>query len=119
VPTAVALVVVAGGALQFTRWKSRQLACCHETPTHGARLAADARIAWQHGVRLGVNCSRCCAGSTAVLLALGVMDLGIMAVVTAAISLERLAPAGRQIARGIGAIVIAVGLVLLARATGG
>ena len=38
----------------------------------------------------------------AILLAVGVMDLRAMAVVTAAITVERLAPAGERVARVIG-----------------
>jgi predicted metal-binding membrane protein len=60
--------------------------------------------------------SCCTAGLTAILLVLGVMDLKVMAVVTAAATVERLAPAGERIARGIGAIVVAAGLLLIARA---
>jgi predicted metal-binding membrane protein len=39
-----------------------------------------------------------------------------MAAVTAAITAERLAPAGRPVARLIGAIVVAAGVVLMVRA---
>jgi len=53
-----------------------------------------------------------------VLLALGVMDLRAMAVVTAAITLERLAPAGERVARAVGAIGVVSGLVVIARAAG-
>lgn len=119
VPVAAALIVVSGGALQFTAWKSRQLDCCNKTPASGATLAADARTAWSHGLRLGVYCCRCCAGLTAILLAVGVMDLSVMAIVTAAISLERLAPAAERVARGIGAVVVAAGMFQLMRAIGG
>ena len=44
--------------------------------------------AWRHGVRLGLHCSYCCAGLTANLLVVGVMDLRAMAVTGAAITLE-------------------------------
>ena len=54
----------------------------------------------------------------AILLVMGVMELRAMAVVAAAITLERLAPAGERIARAIGLVVIAAGLLLLARAAG-
>jgi predicted metal-binding membrane protein len=53
-----------------------------------------------------------------ILLVAGVMDLRAMAVVAAAISFERLAPAGERAARVIGALAIGAGLSLLARATG-
>jgi hypothetical protein len=41
-----------------------------------------------------------------------------MAVVAAAITVERLAPGGECIARAIGAVVVAAGLYLIARAAG-
>jgi predicted metal-binding membrane protein len=117
VPVAVGVVVLIAGALQFTRWKARHLACCRAAPARG-RLPAEAGAAWRHGLRLGVHCGQCCAGLTAALLALGVMDLRAMAVVTAAITLERLAPAGEQVARAIGAVLVGAGLLLIARAAG-
>jgi predicted metal-binding membrane protein len=46
------------------------------------------------------------------------MDLGAMAVVTAAITAERLAPAGERVARVIGTVVVAAGAFLLVRASG-
>jgi hypothetical protein len=46
------------------------------------------------------------------------MDLRAMAVVSAAIAVERLAPAGEQVARAIGAVVVGAGLLLIARAAG-
>src|SRR5918999_1742406 len=41
-----------------------------------------------------------------------------MAVVAAAITLERLAPAGERVARAIGAVVVGAGVFLIARAVG-
>jgi predicted metal-binding membrane protein len=52
------------------------------------------------------------------LLSLGVMDLRVMAVVTAAITAERLAPAGARVARAIGVVGIVAGTLLIARAVG-
>jgi predicted metal-binding membrane protein len=113
VPFAVGVIVVAAGLLQFTAWKSRELACCRAAPLRA--LAADAGVAWRHGLGLGLHCVRCCAGLTAVLLVIGVMDVRTMAVVTVAITAERLAPAGKHVARGTGACVIAGGLWMIAR----
>jgi predicted metal-binding membrane protein len=118
VPIAVGVVVLITGAVQFTAWKAHQLACCRPASGRCRTLPADAGAAWRHGLRLGLHCSYCCAGLTAVLLAIGVMDLRAMAVVTAAISTERLAPAGERIARAIGAVVVGAGLFLIARAAG-
>ncbi len=118
VPIAVGGVVVIGGALQFTAWKARHLACCRGAMACGCRLPADAATAWRHGARLGLHCTYCCAGLTAILLVVGVMDLRAMAIVTAAISLERLAPAGQAVARAIGAVIVVAGLFLIARGAG-
>jgi predicted metal-binding membrane protein len=117
VPTALGVVVVIGGALQFTAWKAHHLACCREAPGRGRTLPADAGTAWRHGVRLGLHCSYCCAGLTAILLVIGVMELRAMAVVAGAITLERLAPAGERVARAIGVVIVGAGLFLIARAT--
>jgi predicted metal-binding membrane protein len=54
----------------------------------------------------------------AIQLVIGVMDLRAMAVVTGAITSERLAPAGERVARAIGAVTIGAGLFLIARAAG-
>jgi predicted metal-binding membrane protein len=116
VPVGVCLVFPIAGALQFTTWKAHHLACCREAPS-GA-LPADAGTAWRYGLRLGLHCSYCCAGLTAVLLAIGVMNLRAMAALTAAITLERLTPAGERTARTIGAMVIGAGLLMPARVAG-
>jgi predicted metal-binding membrane protein len=118
VPVTAGGTVVIAGALQFTGWKARHLDCCREAPGRSRQLPADAGTAWRHGVSLGLHCSACCANLAAILLVLGVMDLGGMAVVTAAITAERLAPAGKRIARVLGAVAVGAGLVLIVRAVG-
>ncbi|MEP6941301.1 MAG: DUF2182 domain-containing protein [Betaproteobacteria bacterium] len=118
VPIAVGVVVLIAGALQFSAWKARHLACCREAPGSGRALPADAGTAWRHGLRLGLHCSYCCSGLMVILLVVGVMDLRAMAVVAAAITVERLAPAGERVARATGAVVIGAGLLLIAQAAG-
>ncbi len=51
----------------------------------------------------------------AIQVALGVMDLRVMAAVAAAITLERLAPSGGGFARATGVVAMAGGFALLAR----
>jgi predicted metal-binding membrane protein len=113
---AVGVLVLGAGALQLSAWKALNFACCRDAPGRGCRLRADAATAWRHGLRLGLHCSRCCAGLMAVLLALGVMDLGAMAAVAAGITAERLASAGERVARAVGALMVAAGIVLMVRA---
>ena len=116
VPIAAAEVVLVAGALQFTPWKARQLACCRDAP--GGGLPADAGTAWRHGLRLGLHCSYCCGSLMAILLVVGVMDLRAMALVAGAITAERLAPAGALVARAIGVVVVGAGAFLIGRAVG-
>ena len=116
VPISVGVVVLIAGALQFSAWKARHLVCCRELPGSGGTLPADAGAAWRHGLRLGLHCTRCCGGLIAILLVIGVMDFRAMAIVTAAVTVERFAPAGERVARAIGALVIGAGLFLIVRA---
>jgi predicted metal-binding membrane protein len=118
VPAATGVVLLLTGCVQFTAWKARQLGCCRGNMPMGERapLSPDARSAWKHGLRLGVHCILCCSGFMAILLGTGVMDLGAMAIVAAAITFERLAPRPERIARVIGALLLAAGALAVARA---
>jgi predicted metal-binding membrane protein len=116
VPIAVGVVVLTAGALQFTAWKARYLACCREPAGRGRTPPAGAATAWRYGLRLGLDCSRCCVGLMAILLVIGITDLRAMAVIATAITVERLVPAGERVARAIGAVVVAAGLLLIALA---
>jgi predicted metal-binding membrane protein len=118
VPMAVGVVVLIAGVLQFTAWKAHHLACCREAPGRGRTVPADAGTAWRHGLRLGLHCGYCSAGLTATLLVVGIMDLRAMTAVTAAITVERLAPCGERVARAIGAVLNGAGVFLIARAVG-
>jgi len=116
VPVAVAVVVLVAGALQFTPWKRRQLVYCREGVRCGRLLLANPRSAFRHGLRLGLHCCYCCANLTAILMVTGIMDLRAMAIVTAAITAERLAPAGERTAQAIGGVIVGAGVLLGVRA---
>jgi predicted metal-binding membrane protein len=109
VPFVAGAIVLAAGLLQLTKWKARGLACCRQT----GRAPA---TAWSHGIQLGLRCAKSCGNLMALLLVLGVMDLRAMAVVTAAITFERVLPSGERVARVTGSLVAAAGVFLLAQA---
>ena len=113
VPIAGGAVILIAGLLQLTTWKARRLARCSDVPGCVHTLSADSRSAWRHGLRLGFHCVYCCAELMAVLLVLGVMDLRVMVAVTAAVTAERLAPAGMHVARGVGALLVVAGVLLI------
>ncbi len=110
-PFVSGIVVLAAGALQFTAWKRRHLDCLRAVPsgTEGA---------WRQGVRLGLHCSCGCAGWTAILLAIGMMDLGAMTAVTVAMTAERLVPAGGLTARTTGAAAVVTGAAMIVLSLG-
>jgi predicted metal-binding membrane protein len=114
-PVAFGVFILIAGAVQLTSWKADQLACCRKTPARGCRLQADAGAAWRQGLRFGLHCGLSCANLTAILLVIGNTDLRAMAVVTAAITAERLAPASERVAQAIGAVGIVAGLLLITR----
>jgi predicted metal-binding membrane protein len=116
VPVAIGMVILIAGSLQLTAWKARRLACYREMPARGLTLPADAGTAWRHGLRLGRHCVDSCANLMAILLVIGVMDLRAMFVVAAAITVERLVPAGERAARVTGAVIVGAGVFLIARA---
>ena len=116
VPVAVGTVILLAGALQLTPWKAHHLACCRDAPENGRILPDDAGTAWRQGLSFGMHCGLSCANLTGILLVIGVMDLRAMAVVMAAITTERLTPAGEHLARAIGVFIVAAGVLLILRA---
>jgi len=118
VPVASGMAVLLAGMLQFTAWKARHLARCRGEAWRDATMPAEAGTALRHGLRLGFHCCCSCAGPTAILLVVGVMDLRAMTVVMAAVTGERLAPAGERAAHFIGVLVVGAGLYLIAQAAG-
>jgi predicted metal-binding membrane protein len=113
-PAAAAVLVLGAGGVQLSAWKARALCGCR-----ARRLppAAGSAAALRHGLVLGMDCSRCCGNLMLILPATGVMDLRVMALVTAAIVLERQV-SGIWAARLTGVLTLAAGALLLARAAG-
>ena len=114
VPAAAGAAVLIAGALQFTGWKTRQLACCRAA-ADDYRRQTELSTAWRYGISVGVHCVPCCANLMAILLIVGVMDVGAMVLVTAGITLERLTT-GALPARVVGAVIVCAGMFLTVRA---
>ncbi|MFI9243721.1 DUF2182 domain-containing protein [Streptomyces sp. NPDC053086] len=111
--TAVAAAVFAvSGLYQLTPLKDRCLARCRSPIGLMLRYASypgpsrDLRAGAHHGA----FCLGCCWSLMVLLAAFGVMNLWAMVVLAAVITIEKLAPAGRVVARavGIGSIALAV-----------
>src|SRR5437867_11562941 len=101
VPLATGVALLVRGAVQLSAWKARQLALCRAcVPPESQGSAAT----FLHGVRFGANCSLCCVGLMAVLLADGMMNSAVVPAVAVAIAAERLGPGPELLARAIGAV---------------
>lgn len=115
VPLITGAILLLAGGLQFTAWKARQLCRCRDEASCIHGQSPDARSAWRHGLRLGADCVSCCIGLMIALLATGVMNLGAMAIITAVITAERLAPSPTLVARIAGAVLITAGVFMIAQ----
>lgn len=109
--TAVAAAVFAvNGAYQLTPLKDRCLAKCRSPVGAMLRYASypgrsrDLRA----GVHHGAFCLGCCWSLMVLLAAFGAMNLWAMAVLTAVITAEKLAPAGPLVARAVGVASLAL-----------
>ncbi len=108
-------VVLCVGALQRSRWKEKQLLRCRQACVTARAIPTNVMMAWRDGCRLGVDCGLSCAAPMAVLFIAGLMDARMMLVITAAITAERVSPAGARIARLTGALALVAGLVMCVR----
>lgn len=114
VPLITGAVLFFAGGLQLTAWKARQLCRCRDQANCVSMLSPDARTALGYGLRLGMHCLLCCLGLMMALLVTGVMNLGAMALITIAITGERLAPSPTLVARTAGVVMIVAGVLVIA-----
>jgi predicted metal-binding membrane protein len=107
-------VLVTAGIVQLTTFKAACLAKCrspigffltHWRPGPRAALAM--------GVRHGVHCLGCCWALMGVAFAVGVMNVFWMAILTAAIVVEQVAPRGDVLARLFGVSLVVWGTVVM------
>ena len=116
VPAISGAALVLGGLFQFTSWK---LACLRHCRDPLGFVAAHVGNGWMAGWKLGLHhgafCAGCCWGLMLIQLVLGVMNLGVMALVAAVIAVEKLLPRTQMIVRLTGAAAIILGIVLATR----
>ena len=113
-----AAVLLLAGAYQFTPLKRWCLVRCRSplalVVRHGRRVTRSGVGALATGLTHGGYCLGCCWALMLVLLAAGVMNLVWMAVIAAVITVEKVLPRGEVLAQVIGALLLAVGVLLLA-----
>ena len=109
-PAVAGLLLVAAGLYQWSSWKESCLRHCrtpfsfflaewHDGPTGAFRM----------GLRHGLFCLGCCWTLMALSFALGVMNLLWMAALTVILCVEKIAPRGNAVCRGLGVVLVAWG----------
>jgi predicted metal-binding membrane protein len=114
-PATTAVFLLIAGAYQFSPLKWTCLEACRSPLSLiMKRRRPGAAGAFQIGVEHGVYCLGCCWALMLLLFAGGVMNLAVIAALTALVLVEKAAPFGTHAARLSGAVLIGWAVWLLA-----
>jgi predicted metal-binding membrane protein len=108
-------IFIAAGLYQLTPWKDRCLRRCRSpigVPMYYAGFngrSRDVRVGLHHGA----TCAGCCWALMIVLIAVGVMNVVVMAGLAAVISAEKLWRYGKPFGRVVGVVLVAVGALAI------
>ncbi len=108
-------LIVAAGVYQMSPLKRVCLGKCRTPMSFIATSWRDGSLgAVRMGIEHGAFCLGCCWLLFAILFPLGIMNVAIMAAVTALIFVEKVLPHGVRAATAAGLVLIAYGLVVVA-----
>lgn len=114
-PLAAGLVLIAAGSYQWSPFKRSCLERCRSAMAHFRWQAPTGAVgACRSGIAHATRCIGSSAGLMLVLFAVGLMNLGWMGLLTAAIFAENVVPFGPLAGRLFGAVLAVCGVVLLA-----
>ncbi|HET7696055.1 MAG TPA: DUF2182 domain-containing protein [Vicinamibacterales bacterium] len=109
-----AVLLIVAGLYQFTPLKHACLAACQSPLAFVMRRwRGGAAGAFRMGVEHGVYCVGCCWALMLLLFAGGVMNLTVIAALTALVAFEKLTPAGPASARVSGSLLVGVAAWML------
>lgn len=108
-------IFIAAGSYQLTSWKDWCLRRCR-SPV-GALMyylgfsgrGRDMRVGLHHGA----TCAGCCWGLMIVLVAVGVMNIAVMAALGVVIFVEKLWRYGKPFGQAVGVVLVAVGVLAI------
>jgi predicted metal-binding membrane protein len=113
------ILLIAAGIYQWLPLKQACLASCRAplafVQRHGG-FQPSARGALRLGVLHGFYCVGCCWALMALLFAFGVMNLRWIAALMVLTLIEKLAPAAKAVARGLGVAAVVAGILLVTTA---
>jgi predicted metal-binding membrane protein len=108
------LLIIGAGLYQFSRLKDRCLTECRSPMAFVMQHWREGRLgAVRMGVHHGWHCAGCCWAVMAMMFPLGMMNIAVLAAVTAFIYAEKVLPNGDALRRGAGVALLAFGLAVL------
>jgi predicted metal-binding membrane protein len=115
-PVAGAILLIGAGMYQWTPLKQACLTTCQSPLAFlTQRWRSGSWGAFRMGVEHGAHCVGCCWALMLLLFVGGVMNLMVIAALTAFVAFEKLAPVGVVGARLSGVLLIGAGLWMLGR----
>jgi predicted metal-binding membrane protein len=115
-PKAAGALLLVAGIYQFTPLKHECLRSCHSPLAVVAQHCRPGGSgAFRAGFKHGLHCLGCCWALMLLLFAGGVMNLYVIAAITALVLLEKVTPAGIRAAGLAGISLIGLGLWLLTK----
>jgi predicted metal-binding membrane protein len=115
-PRLAAVAMIGAALYQITPLKQRCLAHCRSPLSF---VMQHWRSGWSGALRMGVDhgvyCVGCCWVLFVLLVIVGLTSLPWMGLITLIVCAEKLLPSGRQVTLGIAGLLLALGLVTLAR----
>jgi predicted metal-binding membrane protein len=109
-------LLIAGGLYQLTPFKYTCLVACRSPAAYIAQHWKRGPVGGLRlGLRHGLYCLGCCWALMLLLFVGGVMNLWCIAALTVFVLLEKLAPAGAQLGRLTGLLIVALGVWNLLR----
>ena len=114
---AAALIFATTGVYQLTSLKDRCLRHCRSPLSHLLHYSSyrgklrDVRAGLHHGL----FCLGCCWGLMVLMVAFGVMNLGVMIVLAGVVALEKQWSHGEKVARVVGVVslILAIGVIFI------
>jgi predicted metal-binding membrane protein len=112
VPWLSGALLIAAGAIQFTRWKMTHLLRCRSSFAC-ADSCADRETSFRLGYKQGAVCCVCCAAPMTLQVVLGMMNPLVMIAVALIIAAEKFLPRPATVARLVGTLAIIAGVATL------
>jgi predicted metal-binding membrane protein len=116
VPAIAGTSLILAGIYQWTPWKACCLNHCRDPISQVAgHLHRGWKSSFTLGLHHGATCAFCCWSLMLIQAILGMMNLFVMAGIAFIIAVEKMLPGGRAVARIVGTIAAAAGILFLLR----